>query len=606
MKRYLHIIVLIFLFIKSFTVQAQQYPLFTNYVINTYAFNPAAIGTLKNVELRGLSRSQWVGVEGRPQTNIVSLMGKMKSAPISLGGYFYNDIQGTFKKNGVTGMLAFNQKVAEKSSISIGFSGGYYKVSVRDNAFLQVDQDPTVSGGQLGVWIPDLSAGIYFKQEDGLFGGISVPQLYRKKLIFDPAARTTNPSRIERQYHGIIGYGIKVNDMMTLEPSALIKLSPNTPPQYDASLRGIINKKFWLGGSFRTDDAVSIMAGIDFPKWMVAYSYDMTTSQLRNSSAGSHELVFALRFGNDKCKDEDKDGVCDKVDKCPTEPGSKDNSGCPVAEKVERSCPDKDRDGICDKDDQCPDVPGLKENKGCPTNDRDGDGIRDDIDKCPDIPGFLKNGGCPLSDRDQDGILDDVDPCPDVAGTLENMGCPPENDRDKDGTPDKNDPCPDIAGPKENKGCPQGGDRDGDGVPDDKDKCPNTAGPVENNGCPQTSQEDRDILTLAIQNLYFDSDKWNIRPAAYRNLNTLANLLRNKKDWKIKVEGHADNKGKKEHNIALSNNRADAVKNYLISKGVSPSQISTYYYGDSRPAIEVKDKMGLEMNRRVEIEFAFD
>jgi type IX secretion system PorP/SprF family membrane protein len=605
MQRLIYIIIIIF--IKIQITQAQQFPLFTNYVVNAFGFNPAVIATQKKVEMRGIYRSQWLGVEGRPQTSMMSLTGRFKKVPLAIGGVFFNDLQGTMTKNGVMGMLAYNQKIDDKTSISVGFSGGYNKVNLRDDVFVQHEPDGVINGAQLGMWIPDLSGGVYFHQEDGLFAGISVPQLYRKKLFFDPSVRRISTTQIVRQYHGIIGYRLKVSDMMSLEPSGMIKISPNVSPQYDASLRAIFNKKFWIGGSFRSEDAVTAMMGIDMDKFMLAYSYDVTTSQLRNASAGSHEVVFALRLGSDKCKDQDKDGVCDKDDKCPTEPGTKETDGCPLPKPEEKKdCPDKDRDGVCDNDDKCPELPGPKDNKGCPTNDRDGDGIRDDIDKCPDIPGNLKNEGCPLSDRDRDGILDDVDPCPDIAGTLENMGCPPANDRDKDGTPDKDDPCPDVAGPKENKGCPLDGDRDKDGVPDSKDDCPNTAGTKENNGCPDVSQDERDIITLTIQNLYFDSDKSIIRPASYKNLNNLALMLKRKKDWKIRIEGHADSRGNKEHNIVLSRNRAEAVKNYLVSRGVAPNLVLTEYFGDSKPVTTEKDKSGLQMNRRVEIEFVFD
>lgn len=603
MKR---ILLLIFIIHSVSIIRAQQFPLFTNYAVNTYGFNPAAIGVQKYGELRGISRNQWIGISGRPSTNIVSLSGRLRNAPIAMGLTLYNDLQGKIVKTGGLATLAYSQKLSKRSEIAIGFSGGFYKIQLKDNVFVEEEPDGVINGAQLGFNVPDISCGVYFKQEEGLFAGISVPQLYRKKIFFDPSVQRINTTQIVRQFHGIVGYQIPVSDLMAIEPSVLVKVSPNNAPQYDVSFRSIFNKTFWIGGSFRTEDAVTGMAGIEMPKWMLAYSYDFTISQLRSQSAGSHEVVLALRFGG-KCKDTDGDGICDKEDACPKEAGTKERNGCPeLKEYKEDKCPDKDKDGVCDKDDDCPELAGPVKNKGCPTNDRDGDGIRDDIDKCPDIPGNLKNEGCPLSDRDQDGILDDVDPCPDIPGTLANMGCPPENDRDKDGIPDKDDRCPDIPGVKENNGCPLDGDRDGDGVPDSIDGCPNTAGDKSNNGCPKVTQEERDLVTLTIQNLYFDTDKWNIRPSSFRNLNNLARLLKTKKDWKIKIEGHADQRGNKEHNVMLSQNRADAVKNYLISKGVLPNLIYTDYFGDSRPATNVKDQSGLQMNRRVEIEFVFD
>ena len=90
------------------------------------------------------------------------------------------------EKNGVMGILAYNQKIDDRTRLSVGFSGGY-KGHLRDDVFVQQKPDGVINGAQLGI--PDLSGGVYFHQEDGLFAGISVPQLYRKKLFFDPTVR---------------------------------------------------------------------------------------------------------------------------------------------------------------------------------------------------------------------------------------------------------------------------------------------------------------------------------------------------------------------------------------------------------------------------------
>ena len=109
---------------------------------------------------------------------------------------------------------------------------------------------------------------------------------------------------------------------------------------------------------------------------------------------------------------------------------------------------DRDKDGVADKDDLCPDEPGKPELKGCP--DRDNDGVADKDDACPDEAGKPELKGCP--DRDNDGIADKDDACPDEAGPAEFNGCP---DTDGDGVPDNVDQCKDVAGPKENNGCPE-------------------------------------------------------------------------------------------------------------------------------------------------------
>jgi type IX secretion system PorP/SprF family membrane protein len=585
---------------------AQQYPLFTNYVTNAYAFNPAAMGLTEKLDIRGIYRTQWLGVEGQPQTSILAVNGKMGKSPFGLGGYVFKDVAGRLDRTGANILLSAIKKVGARSTLSIGASGGVYQMRLQADPFVKDLADPIVDNSQKGVMIPDLSVGVYFQQENGLFAGISVPQLYKKKVFYDPSVQRINTTQIVRQYFGMVGYGIKTSEKLVIEPSVLVKVSPNVQPQVDFSIRGIFNKMFWVGGSFRTEDAVSAMIGIDKQKWYAVYSYDVTTSALRAVSAGSHEITLGIRLSNKKCADEDGDGICDKDDECPKEKGDKENKGCPKKEAEEKKCPDRDKDGICDKDDKCPDVYGSKDNQGCPTNDRDGDGIRDDIDKCPDIPGSGRNDGCPLSDRDKDGILDEVDPCPDEPGPLTNMGCPTGSDRDKDGTPDKDDPCPDVPGPKENKGCPFGGDRDGDGVPDDIDKCPNTYGPKDNLGCPIATQPERDILTVAIRNLYFDTDKWLIRPSSYRDLNNVVKVLKEKKDWKLKISGHADPRGSDEHNTMLSRNRANAVRNYLISKGISPNLLLVEYFGETQALGRAVDPAALQLDRRVELEYNFD
>ncbi|GAO43280.1 OmpA family protein [Flavihumibacter petaseus NBRC 106054] len=112
--------------------------------------------------------------------------------------------------------------------------------------------------------------------------------------------------------------------------------------------------------------------------------------------------------------DEDKDGVVDSLDACPTVPGLPALQGCP----------DRDGDGIADKDDKCPDTPGIAKYQGCPIPDTDGDGINDEEDKCPTVAGVAKYEGCPIPDRDNDGVNDDEDRCPDIAGPADNGGCP--------------------------------------------------------------------------------------------------------------------------------------------------------------------------------------
>ena len=328
------------------------------------------------------------------------------------------------------------------------------------------------------------------------------------------------------------------------------------------------------------------------------------------------------------CPDRDGDGVPDKDDACPDVAGSKEMHGCPdtdgdgIADKDDacptekgpkalNGCPDRDGDGIADKDDACPDVKGTKELKGCP--DRDGDGIADSEDACPDVKGTKEGKGCP--DTDGDGVYDNVDKCPTVAGPASNQGCPVDApkpvvvvpkaeptiiDTDGDGIPDVKDKCPTVKGIAENDGCPDV-DTDGDGVVDRLDGCPKTPGPVDNKGCPRLEVKEQEVLNTAFKNLEFGTGSATIVLSSYTSLGDLAALMVKKPAYRLLVEGHTDNVGNPAANLRLSERRAEAVRTYLVSKGIAASRITTLGSGDKKPLDSNKTPEGRAKNRRVEL-----
>ena len=254
---------------------------------------------------------------------------------------------------------------------------------------------------------------------------------------------------------------------------------------------------------------------------------------------------------------------------------------------------DTDKDGIPDQKDDCPQVAGLKEFNGCP--DTDGDGIPDKEDACPQEKGLKEFNGCP--DTDGDGIPDKEDDCPEVAGLKEFNGCP---DTDKDGVADKDDKCPEVAGPVENQGCPWP-DTDGDGVLDKDDLCPNEAGPASNKGCPEPNDDDQKRLNQYAKTILFDTGKASIKFESAEVLNQIINVLKKFPNSRFSIEGHTDSVGKRAKNIELSQNRADAVKIYLIQGGIDAGRLESKGYGPDKPIASNKNKKGRELNRRVEI-----
>ncbi len=222
--------------------------------------------------------------------------------------------------------------------------------------------------------------------------------------------------------------------------------------------------------------------------------------------------------------------------------------------------------------------------------DSDNDGIINKLDKCPNVFGLASLEGCP--DTDNDGITDKDDDCPDTPGTLN--GCP---DSDNDGVPDIYDRCPNLAGDKNNRGCPLP-DTDNDGIPDNLDKCPRTKGVSSNNGCPEVKNTNVNYKPVII---YFELSKAEITEENKIILDNIALSIKNSDFKKYEISGHTDNISSNETNLKLSLQRANAVRAYLVEKGVDITKLTTKGFGEEFPIDKSNTEEGKQKNRRVEI-----
>jgi type IX secretion system PorP/SprF family membrane protein len=552
---------------------AQQYPLFTNYVTNAFGFNPAFAGLEQGGEARIVHRSQWTGVRLAPQTSLGSVHAKIKKFPFGIGGYVFNDVAGRLNRNGGMGVVTLHQALGTHTSFSFGVALGMSKIALDQDFNASDPNDQLLQQATKGDSKSEMNIGLLFRHRN-FFLAASAPQFLEKKIEFTNIPDGASNSELRRHYFYMAGYRHYLGKMY-LEPSVLYKTFTTAPNQFETSIKFGTGNPLWFAASFRHKAAGSIMAGIDLKNSLsFAYAYDLTAAGINKVSNSSHEITLGYRFL--KAKDSDNDGVPDDEDKCPNEPGLRIKEGCPPEKEIQKKL-DRDKDGIPDDEDECPTVFGVKENNGCPANDRDKDGITDDKDKCPDTYGLKQFDGCPMADRDNDGIRDDLDKCPDEAGPVSSQGCPTYKF-----------------------------DADGDGVPDADDECPNTPGLKENNGCPKPTMAEFDALNLAIENLYFDTDKWIIKPDSKPHLDKLAKLMASKRDWKVRVSGHADFRGTDEHNLMLSKNRAEAVMYYLMARGVKREQLVVEYYGETIPSTPGAKTEELSRNRRVEMEFIFN
>lgn len=221
---------------------------------------------------------------------------------------------------------------------------------------------------------------------------------------------------------------------------------------------------------------------------------------------------------------------------------------------------DFDQDGIKNKYDQCPMVPGISEFNGCP--DSDGDGVEDSKDSCPSVAGAISTNGCP--DTDNDGVIDSNDKCPNKAGSPDNYGCP-------------------IPKP----------------VEETKPEVETEPEKVTETGPP--SEEVLESLNDYAKTILFDYSKALFKEKTYKVLQSITEIIKTYPDAHFIIEGHTDNLGSHITNDRLSNKRANAVRDYLISQGIEPERLTAIGYGERRPKFSNATKGGRDQNRRVEV-----
>jgi outer membrane protein OmpA-like peptidoglycan-associated protein len=239
-----------------------------------------------------------------------------------------------------------------------------------------------------------------------------------------------------------------------------------------------------------------------------------------------------------------------------------------------------------------------------PPADRDNDGVLDDSDACPDEFGPAPGGCPPPPDADRDGIEDARDACPseaeDGGKPSATDGCP-DRDKDGDGIEEPADQCPAEAGIAPS-GCPDK-DSDADGLMDSTDKCVNEPetknGFEDKDGCPDELPKEVAKFTGVIKGILFDSGKTTIKPTSTALLDEAAKVMTDYPELQMLITGHTDDSGPLEKNMTLSQGRADAVKAYLVGKGIADTRIETRGAGPNEPVADNKTPAGRAENRRI-------
>lgn len=288
--------------LSGFVSNAQQDAQYTQYMYNTINVNPAYAGSRSVMSVFGLHRTQWVGLDGAPVTNTLSLNSPIKDTKLGIGISFVNDKIGPTIQNDISADISYTIQTSETYNLSFGLKASASLFNLDKNKLNIYDPNELVLMNLDNYLTPNVGAGIYF-HSDKSYLGASIPHLFNSKRYSD------NDIQVYTQKMNIYfigGYVFDLSSDLKFKPSFLTKVVQGAPLQLDLSGNFLINEKFVLGGAWRWSAAASLMAGFQVSDGMfIGYGYDLETTKLRNYNSGSHELFLRFEF-NKKSKEKIK------------------------------------------------------------------------------------------------------------------------------------------------------------------------------------------------------------------------------------------------------------------------------------------------------------
>ena len=292
MKKRILLITFILLSISTYSQQDSQ---FTQYMYNTVNINPAYAGSRGVLSIFGLHRNQWVGLDGAPVTNTLSLNSPINGSNIGLGLSFINDRIGPSDENSISADISYSVKTSETAKLSFGLKATANLLNVDFTKLSRFDQADFLGATNIdNRFSPNIGAGIYYHSEKSYIG-LSVPNFLETKH-FDKGASSLATASVasERMHYYLIGgHVFDLSETIQFKPAFLGKIVQGAPLQVDLSANFLFNEKFTAGLAYRWDAAFSALLGFQVSNsLMIGYAYDMEVTKLANFNSGSHEIFL--------------------------------------------------------------------------------------------------------------------------------------------------------------------------------------------------------------------------------------------------------------------------------------------------------------------------
>ena len=290
----LKILAFMMVVLTSSTAIGQQDPSFTQYMYNTMTVNPAYAGTRDVLSANLLYRSQWIGIEGAPQTQTLTLHSPISDGQMGLGFNVINDQIGPVSETKVNGTYSYILPIDRYTNISFGINAGAELFNI-DFSELNIfdEQDASFQNNVDNKISPQVGLGAMI-YNDLFYVSLSAPRILRTEY-YDAEDNSNTVARSRVHYYLTAGYVFDVNDNIRFKPSILSRYVSGSPLRVDVSANFLINDEFSIGASYRLSSSYGVMTSYQISDTLLAgVSYDRDSSELRNFNDGTFEIF--LRF----------------------------------------------------------------------------------------------------------------------------------------------------------------------------------------------------------------------------------------------------------------------------------------------------------------------
>lgn len=282
------------LFSLSFESSAQQDPLYTQYMYNVLSINPGYAGSRDALSAVAIHRSQWVGIEGAPSTQNLTLHSPLRNQALSLGGSLMADQIGPTSQYGGYVDFAARVNLFKKGRLALGIKAGFNSLQTNITDLVTINPDPAYNEN-VNLFSPNIGFGLYY-HTDNFFMGYSIPK-FLENTLYEGATNNDDLPREQRHHYFIVGGAIPMGSNVVFQPSGFVRAVDAAPLSIDLSANFLISEKLWLGGFYRQSSAVGFMAGFQLsPQLRVGYAYDYATTDLNQLTGGSHEFMLTYDF----------------------------------------------------------------------------------------------------------------------------------------------------------------------------------------------------------------------------------------------------------------------------------------------------------------------